>query len=712
LWCPTGAGARRATEPGSLAFPSIPTCTGGTNPVGTSCTTSGAECQISSWMGAPCLIKTALYTCEGSIQNQTGAVTTTREQVDAVACAAAKTPTTCNVNKGATCNSSPNSCGMTAAGTIQCDGTCNVVAPSNASCPIPAVSGQCAASLNGKELPIKPSTGLCDKGRASAVTGSGSKTDPWSWTCTVGRVATTVQSNTKPSLQSMQLAQVVSAPGKSGGAECFDGDRVKNVDCSLNDSIGTGEDSGGGVWETIINIIITPIVTIITPIIDTIITPIIDTITPTVTPPIIVDPIRPTPGDDAIEVCTATKSNAIDDLPAMPVIGGTSEIEVGLTTGNTIVATDPEGDSLYYEIDWNWTSGVPRADGTTGSSASGIISPIGHIYNTVGVYTVKGRAIEVYGLKQKSAWATYTIKVIAKNVPVDDIPTIPVIGGTTIIEVDTPTANTIVATDPEGDQLYYEIDWNGNGSVDGTTGASASGAISQIGHIYNTVGTYTVKGRAIEVNGLKQKSAWATYTVRVVPRNTLCTETNACGVPHSKDASGVCIATPLPNRYSESCTTANSCGMTNTGTITCSGACSAAAPSNSECSGPCISAANNCGDTATGTRINGVCNAVTPVDRSCPGSDPTTITDFRASPKLISLGKSSKLFWQVVGPAGSCTITYTTVTNSTPVSVLPALPSAEGSKDTGPVTEKRLYLLKCGDKTATTEVNVFSLTEI
>jgi hypothetical protein len=568
---------------------------------------------------------------------------------NAVAPTDASCPPTCTINKGKACTSAANSCGMTDTGIIECDGTCNAVTPSNASCPVTRTTGQCAASLNGKELPSKPSTGLCDKGIPSLVSGSGSKTDPWSWTCTVGQVVTTVQSNTKTSIQSMQLAQVSGGIGSrndqglvncgpSGfGLNCqsntpgmerndgvnLPGSRDINIDQGFNFGFG-----GGGIIDTIISTVIT---TIVTPVIETI-TPVIRVVMPTFgddtptipktpstpvmptfgddTPVIPKTPIRPTPGDDAIEVCTATKSNAVDDLPAMPVIGGTSEIEVGLPTGNTIVATDPEGDSLYYEIDWNWTSGVPRADGTTG--------------------------------------------------------------------------------------------------------ASASGAISQIGHIYNTVGTYTVKGRAIEVHGLQQKSAWATYSIRVVARNTLCTETNACGVLHIKNVSGACIATPLPNRYSDSCTTANSCGMTSTGTVTCSGACSAAAPSDSKCSEPCVSEANNCGDTATVPRVNGVCNPapVKPVDRSCPGSDPTTITDFRASPKLISLGKTSKLYWQVTGPAGSCTISYTTATNSTPVSVVPGLPSSEGNKDTGPVTEKRLYLLKCGDKTATAEINVFSLTEI
>ncbi len=41
------------------------------------------------------------------------------------------------------------------------------------------VAGMCGASSNGKLFASAPATGLCDKGKASAVTGSG----PWNWAC-------------------------------------------------------------------------------------------------------------------------------------------------------------------------------------------------------------------------------------------------------------------------------------------------------------------------------------------------------------------------------------------------------------------------------------------------------------------------------------------------------------------------------------------------
>jgi hypothetical protein len=65
-----------------------------------------------------------------------------------------------------------------------------------------------------------------------------------------------------------------------------------------------------------------------------------------------------------------------------------------------------------------------------------------------------------------------------------------------------------------------------------------------------------------------------------------------------------------------SCTSAaNNCGSTNSGTISCGGACSAAAPANEVIGGSCTSAANNCGSTNSGTiSCGGACSAAAPAD--------------------------------------------------------------------------------------------------
>lgn len=88
--------------------------------------------------------------------------------------------------------------------------------------------------------------------------------------------------------------------------------------------------------------------------------------------------------------------------------------------------------------------------------------------------------------------------------------------------------------------------------------------------------------------------------------------------------------------------------------------CSAPPPSNSSCPAPCTSAPNACGQTSTGTIVNGSCNATPPSNASCP--QPRILT-FYPTPSTIgpagsgspSAGKST-LTWQTNNTT-SCSIT-------------------------------------------------------
>lgn len=108
-----------------------------------------------------------------------------------------------------------------------------------------------------------------------------------------------------------------------------------------------------------------------------------------------------------------------------------------------------------------------------------------------------------------------------------------------------------------------------------------------------------------------------------------CTSSaNSCGVTNTGtqtcQANGTwssCSAsTPAdPANLGQSCTSAsNSCGQTNTGTIQCDSSCSATTPANPASLGqPCASAPNNCGDTNPGTiTCSGSCSATPPPNRA------------------------------------------------------------------------------------------------
>jgi hypothetical protein len=75
---------------------------------------------------------------------------------------------------------------------------------------------------------------------------------------------------------------------------------------------------------------------------------------------------------------------------------------------------------------------------------------------------------------------------------------------------------TIRAVDPEGDNLYYVIDWDNDGSINErlpNTGTVVSGTPRSTDHIWSTAGSYTFSVRAIDDSGLV--SPWVSHTILI-----------------------------------------------------------------------------------------------------------------------------------------------------------------------------------------------------
>lgn len=110
-----------------------------------------------------------------------------------------------------------------------------------------------------------------------------------------------------------------------------------------------------------------------------------------------------------------------------------------------------------------------------------------------------------------------------------------------------------------------------------------------------------------------------------------------------------------------SCTSGeNTCGMTNSGTIGCSGSCSASTPSDDLCSScvaeegeSCTSASNSCGLTEGGTiSCDGSCSATTPSEELC------TVCDAESGSSCVSTANSCGLTSSgTVSCDGSCSAT-------------------------------------------------------
>lgn len=231
------------------------------------------------------------------------------------------------------------------------------------------------------------------------------------------------------------------------------------------------------------------------------------------------------PGDAVINNAPGVQARMIGCdtglLPSEPTITGATTAVAGSPTGVITATTyDIEGQTVMLDVDWNGDGSV---DGTTGYFPSGTAIPIGNTFTTPGTYTVKVRSRDSTGMI--SAWSTqtYSITVTTPTTP-NAAPNTPTLGGTTTIERGDPTANTVVATDPDNNTILYELDWDGNGTVDGTTSAAVSGTTVNISTTYTTVGVYQVKARAVDSLGLR--SGWsAAYPITVTSNGTPNTPT-------------------------------------------------------------------------------------------------------------------------------------------------------------------------------------------
>lgn len=88
-------------------------------------------------------------------------------------------------------------------------------------------------------------------------------------------------------------------------------------------------------------------------------------------------------------------------------------------------------------------------------------------------------------------------------------PNTPTITGETNGQIQTSYDYTIQTTDPDQDEVKYQIDW-GDSTIT-TTGLNESGEEIVIAHIWNLEGTFSVKVKAIDENN--EESNWAMLTV-------------------------------------------------------------------------------------------------------------------------------------------------------------------------------------------------------
>jgi hypothetical protein len=160
---------------------------------------------------------------------------------------------------------------------------------------------------------------------------------------------------------------------------------------------------------------------------------------------------------------------------------------------------------------------------------------------------------------------TFSLTAVSSNNP----PTAPVITGVTSANLGTTNTFTFNATDPDGDTIRYQIDWNNDGTVDGLSPTSLyvpSGSNSTSNYTLPSTGTsFTFKARTEDSKG--GVSGWTTYTVTLLQAvNGTCGPADGVTL-QSAPTIGLCIDGTASSITTNPTTWTWTCSGTNGGNV-------------------------------------------------------------------------------------------------------------------------------------------------
>lgn len=140
-------------------------------------------------------------------------------------------------------------------------------------------------------------------------------------------------------------------------------------------------------------------------------------------------------------------------------------------------------------------------------------------------YEINNKPLGTYYYKVRGhnptwGWGDFsTIKKIIVTENQNQPPNAPVILGPTSGKPGTSYTYTFTTTDPDGDAVYYYIEW-GDGTNSGWMGPYASGSQGSATHSWSQKGTYTIKIKARDIHD--SESPWGTLVVTMplnIPEN-------------------------------------------------------------------------------------------------------------------------------------------------------------------------------------------------
>ena len=147
-----------------------------------------------------------------------------------------------------------------------------------------------------------------------------------------------------------------------------------------------------------------------------------------------------------------------------------------------------------------------------------------HQWEEPGIYQVQARARFKHGNRTMEKWITTgwskpLLVTVTTDNPNNDPPLAPEISGQTQGKPGVEYEYTFTASDPDDDDLYYNVSWEGCGSETQTYGPYLSGEEVKISHSWREQGIYMICAKARDVYGVEGPEGTLEVTMPRIKNN-------------------------------------------------------------------------------------------------------------------------------------------------------------------------------------------------
>jgi hypothetical protein len=200
------------------------------------------------------------------------------------------------------------------------------------------------------------------------------------------------------------------------------------------------------------------------------------------------------------ELLTLWPGSQAPGTPTVP--NGPDEWIINVETTFSSIAIEPDGEQIYYMFDW----GDGNFSKWIGPYNSGQPGEASHAWSELGDYEVRASAKDINGVQGN--WSEPATISIVEN----ENPDRPIISGKNYGFGGVSYDFTFQAVDPDGHDVYYNIDWD-DGDLTGWLGPYSSGEIITLTHSWNKKGEYWIKAWAKDT--LEGESSQSNHKINI-----------------------------------------------------------------------------------------------------------------------------------------------------------------------------------------------------